>query len=513
METSRSRWTIARRMYAGLAAAVLPLAALMLYQGLATSDLPQKVTSAMKAYDQALDASNGFKELLAGAVDAVDSGRLGRKSLDAMKLASTSLKALAISDPDEAPLAERADKLLARIAADPSLQTLMAVNGELQSLRAAIATCVDEHREAVTKLVNEEDARAQRQQRFTLAAALATLLLIAILMRLLVRRITRPLAHCVTVAHRIADGRLDNDIVVHGNDEIAQLLGGMRSMQDSLSSIVRSVRAGAVSVAAASEAVSAETQDLSRRSEQQAASLEEAAASMEELASTVTENTRSAQAANELAAGAAAAALKGSDEVKRLVATMQEISASSRDVRDIVGLIDGIAFQTNILALNAAVEAARAGAEGRGFAVVASEVRSLAQRSAEAARQIKDLVGASLGKIESGAHQGDEASGAIERLAADVERAVQLMKQIAGASLEQSRGIEQLSATVTEMDRTVQENAAVVHRNARASEDMRRDARGLAETVSRFSVQDEPAAAREKEELAPVPVAGLLATA
>jgi len=208
----------------------------------------------------------------------------------------------------------------------------------------------------------------------------------------------------------------------------------------------------------------------------------------------VSQNTTAAKSANDLASGAAAAAMKGSEEVRRLVATMQEISESSRDVRDIVGLIDGIAFQTNILALNAAVEAARAGAEGRGFAVVAAEVRSLAQRSAEAANRIKDLVGASLAKIDAGARQGDEARASIGKLAADVERAVALMREIAAASLEQARGIEQLSSAVTQMDRSVQENAALVHRNARASEDMRRDARGLADIVSRFREQA-PAAA------------------
>jgi methyl-accepting chemotaxis protein len=489
-----SRFTIARRLYAGILVAVLPLAALMLYQALDRSELPQKVTAAMKAYDLALEANNGFKEGLNGAADAVDSGRLGRKALEALRSAASSLKALGEISPEQAPLGQRAGAVVTRVAADPSLQTLVAVNGEMQALRAEIAAQVEARRSAVSALVTAEDAASQQRQRMIFAAALATLVLVGVVLRLVALRITRPLEHCVAVADSIAAGHLDNEIVVDGSDELARLLGAMRAMQESLSSIVRSVRAGAVSVASASEAVSGETQDLSRRSEQQAASLQQAAASMEQLSSTVSQNTTAAKSANDLASGAAAAAMKGSEEVRRLVATMQEISESSRDVRDIVGLIDGIAFQTNILALNAAVEAARAGAEGRGFAVVAAEVRSLAQRSAEAANRIKDLVGASLAKIDAGARQGDEARASIGKLAADVERAVALMREIAAASLEQARGIEQLSSAVTQMDRSVQENAALVHRNARASEDMRRDARGLADIVSRFREQA-PAAA------------------
>jgi len=416
---------------------------------------------------------------------------LSRRNVDTLKAAATSLQGLAAISPAQALLAERADKLHATLRDDPSLKTLLAVNGELQSLRTAIEAQIQERREAIARLVQGEEASGQQRQRFMLGTAFATVLLIMLMLRWLVARITQPLAHCVSVADRIAAGALDNAIVVRGNDEIARLLAAMRAMQESLSSVVRSVRSGAESVSTASETFSTEARELARRSEQQAASLEEASSSMEELASTVTENSANAEAADEIATGAAAAAMKGGEEVKRLVATIKEISAGSRDIRDIVGMIDSIAFQTNILALNAAVEAARAGAEGRGFAVVAAEVRTLAQRSAEAAREIKNLLGTSLSKIEAGARQGDEASGAIERLASDVQRAVVLMKEIANASLEQSRGVEQLSATVTEMDRTVQENAAMVQKNARTSEDMRRDAQRLAEIVSRFQLSEE----------------------
>jgi methyl-accepting chemotaxis protein len=296
-------------------------------------------------------------------------------------------------------------------------------------------------------------------------------------LRRLVLGITRPIAQSVTVANAIADGRLDNSIVVKGSDEMAQLLSAMDTMQQHLSGIVRSVRAGAESVAGASEMLSSETRDLSHRSEEQAASLEEAAASMEELSTTVRENNNSAKQANELAQGASRAAATGRVAVRRVIDTMQEIGASSHRIEDIVGVIDAIAFQTNILALNAAVEAARAGEHGRGFAVVASEVRSLSQRCATAATEIKELVTTSVSRVESGARQVDEAGNSIEVLVADVQRLSALMSQIATASLEQERGIDQVSTSVTQMDGAVQQNAIAVQRNAAASEKLKPRAR------------------------------------
>jgi methyl-accepting chemotaxis protein len=240
---------------------------------------------------------------------------------------------------------------------------------------------------------------------------------------------------------------------------------------------------------------------------------------MEELSSTVKENTQNAKQANELAQGAAGAAARGSAAVRRVVDTMKEITASSRRIEDIVSVIDGIAFQTNILALNAAVEAARAGEHGRGFAVVASEVRSLSQRCATAATEIKELVAASVTRVESGGQQVHEAGDSIEVLVADVQRVSTLMSRIATASLEQERGIDQVSTSVSQMDGAVQQNAVAVQRNAAASEKLKRDARELAHTVSRFKLPEDespgeslPDTAREGDDSLPAPPLLLLRT-
>ena len=500
--------SLARRVYAGFLVAVMPLTGLMLYQSLTRSALPERIDAAMKAYDVALDAEAGLQAFLDGAADAVDSGRLATKARDALRRSQQDVATLAGDGGGERELAARLEKAVAAVGADASVAALMALNAELQALRAGVSQMVQERRAAVSLLAADEDRSQHRRRDVMLAAGLAALALIALMLRHLVRGITRPLSHCIAVADTIAGGRLDTPIRVQGADEVAHLLEAMRVMQENLAAIVSTVRAGAESVAGASQSVAAETQELSRRSEQQAAGLEQAAASMEELSSTFRENTAAAGEADALATGAAGAALDGREQVGKLVATMHEISASSRSVGEIVALIDAIAFQTNILALNAAVEAARAGKEGRGFAVVAAEVRALAQRAASAARDIKALIGASLQKIAAGAQQGDHAGAAIDRLAADVQRVGALMRQIAEASVEQSRGIEQLNATVVEMDRSVQANAEVVHRNAHTSRGMSQEARRLAQTVSGFRLAGPEAPAASHRSPMTLAVAG-----
>jgi methyl-accepting chemotaxis protein len=275
---------------------------------------------------------------------------------------------------------------------------------------------------------------------------------------------------------------------------MAQLLAAMAAMQSNLIELVSSVRRRAQSVATASEGLTSETSALSGRSEEQAASLEQAAASMEQLSATVRENTTHARRANELAQQATQAAAAGTAAVKRVVETMQKISEGSRRIGDIVGLIDSIAFQTNILALNAAVEAARAGEHGRGFGVVASEVRSLSQRCAGAATEIKALIGGSVEQVEDGARRVDEAGRSIDVLVEDVRQVSALMADIAAASAEQERGIGQVSQSVTQMDGVVQRNASAAQEVAITSERLRHDAQALEEAVSRFTLAQGPAA-------------------
>jgi len=303
------------------------------------------------------------------------------------------------------------------------------------------------------------------------------------------RAVLAPMAAAGKFAERIAQGDLTGRISAQSQDEAGQLVNALGRMNSSLADVVAKVRASANNVASASMQVAAGTTDLSQRTEEQASSLEETAASMEELASTVRQNADNAKEADELARNAAKRAEQGGGEVGSAVVTMNEISKSAQRISDITSVIDAIAFQTNILALNAAVEAARAGEQGRGFAVVAAEVRSLAQRSAQAAKEIKDLIGHSVEEVRNGTTQVEQAGGTIQALVLDVQRVSALMNQIAEASAEQSRGVQQVNKTVTQMDKVVQENASAVQQSAAAAQGMKQQAEMLVEAVSAFTVE------------------------
>jgi len=300
------------------------------------------------------------------------------------------------------------------------------------------------------------------------------------------RMIVRPLKHAIALAGRIAGGDLSSEIKVAGRDETAQLLQALKDMNASLQKIVSEVRSGTDSISTASQQIASGNADLSQRTEEQASSLEETASSMEELTSTVKHNAENARQANQLAASASEVALKGGQVVGQVVGTMSSINESSKKIVDIIGVIDGIAFQTNILALNAAVEAARAGEQGRGFAVVASEVRNLAQRSAAAAKEIKTLIGDSVDKVGAGTKLVDEAGKTMEEIVSSVKRVTDIMAEITAASQEQSAGIEQVNQAITQMDEVTQQNAALVEEAAAAAESMQQQAGNLAQAVSVF---------------------------
>ena len=329
--------------------------------------------------------------------------------------------------------------------------------------------------------------RAERIYRLAIGAILVVMISALVILWAFIRRaVLSPIGDAVRFADRIAQGDLTADIRSSSKDEAGQLLRMLGTMKSSLATVVTQVRESADAVVTASSQVSAGTTDLSQRTEEQASSLEETAASMEELASTVKQNADNAKQADELARNASKRAEQGGAEVVRVVATMTEISASAKRITEIVSVIDSIAFQTNILALNAAVEAARAGEQGRGFAVVASEVRNLAQRSAQAAKEIKGLIGASVEKVTAGTGLVEQAGDTIQALVIDVKRVSDLMGSIAEASTEQSRGVQQVNKTVTEMDKVVQQNASAVQQSAAAAEGMRQQAEALVRAVSTF---------------------------
>jgi methyl-accepting chemotaxis protein-1 (serine sensor receptor) len=346
-------------------------------------------------------------------------------------------------------------------------------------------------RDAADEAVGVARKSAARAQAVSLVViGAATLLALFFCGWLITRTVARPLAAAVKVVDRIASGDLTVRVEATSRDETGQLMGGLARMRDALSEAVSVIRGSAETVGAASKQIATGHADLSSRTEEQAASLEETASSMQQLASAVKQNADTAREANTLAATTVASAAKGGQAMSDVVETMGGISEASRKIADIVGVIDSIAFQTNILALNAAVEAARAGEQGRGFAVVAAEVRALAQRSATAAREIKALIKNSADRVDTGTRLVETAGNTMQEFVVSVERVTFMMSQITSATQEQLSGIEQVSGAVTQMDRVVQQNAALVSQAASATQHMADQADALMESVARFKLED-----------------------
>jgi len=333
------------------------------------------------------------------------------------------------------------------------------------------------------------DTMVESGKRLLLLAGGAVTLLSGLLAWLLTRSITRPLREAVEVARTVANGDLGLEVRVTSSDETGQLMAALKTMTDNLNKLVARVRLGTETIATAATEVAAGNQDLSARTEQQAGSLEETASSMEELTGTVQQSAENARQGTQLAASASSVAEKGGAVVSQVVATMAAINGSARKIVDIIGVIDGIAFQTNILALNAAVEAARAGEQGRGFAVVASEVRNLAQRSASAAKEIKALIDDSVQKVDAGTELVNEAGATMQEVVRSVRRVSDLMAEISTASQEQRDGIEQVNQAIGQMDQVTQQNAALVEEAAAATQSMRDQADTLAQAVSAFKLE------------------------
>ena len=385
-----------------------------------------------------------------------------------------------------------------RTAAASLVEAALTDTAKAQALRPAFERAFDEletELEAMSGAIEEEaNQRAGIVDTFFVQVLVATgsaILLCLLGMAALwtvSQRLMGALTRSLNVAQAVAQGDLSSRVAVQGSNEAAQLLGALGQMNERLRDIVQAVRLNSEGVATASAQIASGNADLSQRTEQQASALQETAASMEELGSAVKASADNARQANELAVNASTVAIKGGDVVGEVVETMRGINDSSKRIADIIGVIDGIAFQTNILALNAAVEAARAGEQGRGFAVVASEVRSLAQRSAEAAKEIKRLITASVERVEQGTILVDRAGSTMNEVVVSIRRVTEIMGEISAASHEQSSGVRQVGEAVSQIDQATQQNAALVEESAAAAESLKHQAGQLVSAVAVFKL-------------------------
>ena len=416
------------------------------------------------------------------------------------KLQAAVAQASDVTERDQALVAEitRVESLYGPVALDIVGKALAGqkdaaiakMNAECRPLLAALLKATNDYIAYDQELARERVGGAEQgyaRDRLTMVLVCSAAVLAALTLGwMLASSVTRPLDRCVVLAEAVAGGDLSKTIVVDRADETGQLMAALGRMNDGLVKMVGQVRGAAEGIATASSQIASGNHDLSSRTEQQASALQQTAASMQQMTTTVQQSADSARAASQLAAAAAEVAGKGGAVVQRVVDTMSEISASSKKIADIISVIDGIAFQTNILALNAAVEAARAGEQGRGFAVVATEVRTLAQRSATAAKEIKTLIGESVEKVDEGTHLVDIAAGTIAQIVQSVQHVAGIVSEITSATVEQSAGIDLVNSAVTEMDQATQQNAALVEQVAAAADSMSTQVQRLVSDVSVF---------------------------
>jgi methyl-accepting chemotaxis protein len=479
-----------QRMYLQFFIAVLPLAVVFTYQMLSTNDLPARVDKILSIYDLSLQSSDSYKNFLNGLVDAVDTGSISSKTLDALTTTKVTVDKLLAASPsrDISISAETLAKLQTAIAAANSINSITPYKSDINFVDTALTAKIEQIKGQISELISD-DARATRHKnQISIYVALATLLLLIFIIRRLVNDVTKPLALAVEAARHVSEGDLTSNIGVHRHDEIGVLQQALFEMNEALIMIVSDVRSASQQITSGTDEMVAGNSDLSSRTEQQAASLENTAASITELTTAIGHNADNSRLANELARNASGVAIKGGKVVGQVVETMDMINDSSKKVGEIISVIEDIAFQTNILALNAAVEAARAGEQGRGFAVVATEVRNLAQRSAAAAKEIKAMIQNSVDKVSSGTKLVKEAGTTMQDIVAAVGRVTEMMSEIQAASAEQKGGIEQVNEAIQQMDEMTQQNAALVEEAMAIASSVHDQTRILTEAVEKFKI-------------------------
>ena len=477
-------------MYLQFFMAVLPLAIVFSYQMLSTSDLPVKVTTVLGVYDLGLQASAGYKNFLNGLVVAVDTGTISSKTLRALHDTKTIVDVLLAASPshDIEVSAAALAKLQSAITTTNSIDSIAPLKSDINFIDTALTAKVGEIETQLTKLVDDDVKATHHKNQISLYVALATLLLLAFIIRRLINGVTQPLALAVSTARHVSEGDLTSHIEVLRHDEIGELQQALFEMNQALIVIVGDVRSASQQITTGTNEMVSGNSDLSIRTEQQAASLENTSASITQLSTAIAHNADNSRLANELARNASGVAIKGGKVVGQVVETMNLINDSSKKVGEIISVIENIAFQTNILALNAAVEAARAGEQGRGFAVVATEVRNLAQRSAAAAKEIKAMIGNSVDKVSSGTKLVKEAGETMQDIVTAVGRVTEMMAEIQAASAEQKEGIGQVNEAVHQMDEMTQQNAALVEQAAAIAESVHDQTQKLTEAVEKFKI-------------------------
>jgi methyl-accepting chemotaxis protein len=491
-----ARLRIKQRMYVQFGLAATPLVCLLVFQLSSVSDLPERVNHDLGRYRTSNQAISSYREFLNGVTDAVDTGKVAEPALKALRDARNGARSVYDDMPTpelQGTLAE-IDRIAAALTSRNSLEALMAVRADINHVDLALKQLAEGSAQHLSRLVVDDDKAARDKNRMIAGFSALTLLLLGLMVRQMVNRITIPIAWAVSTAKRVASGDLSQIVAPSKRyDGIGELQGALREMNDSLIAIVTRVREGSELLSRASDQIASGNAELSIRTMEQAGSLQATALSMGTLTQAVQRNSGNAQRANVLVKSASEVAVKGGEVVGQVVDKMNSINRASRNIVDIIAIIDAIAFQTNILALNAAVEAARAGESGRGFAVVAGEVRSLAQRSASAAQEIKALIADSVTQIDAGSKLVGLAGQTMEQILTSVRDVTGIMVEIVSTSQQQNVGIEQVNRAVSDLNEVTRQNASLVEEARRTADAMREQASRLVQVVGVFEMDETPA--------------------